>query len=223
MLRVPAALRAAYRCRMSNLLVLNGHPEPDSFTWRLSDAYTSAARALVDVRRIDLASLHFDPVLRRDHGQLPLEHDLMDAADALTWAEHVVWLFPTWWSGPPALVKGFLDRLLTPGFAFRYRGESELPEKLLRGRSARFITSMDSPRYWYWLGQGRALHTAFVRGTLGFVGFAPVRCTTFYRARFLSEAQRTQAVCEVAHAARHDARALARRSRVHDLHAACTA
>jgi NAD(P)H dehydrogenase (quinone) len=198
---------------MPRLLVLNGHPEPESFTSRLADAYVEGACELAHVRRIDLGALRFDPVLRRDHAQRPLEADLQDAAAALCWAEHVAWLFPTWWSGPPALVKGFLDRVLTPGFAYRYRGAAQLPERLLRGRSARFITSMDSPRYWYWFAQGRALHRAFVNSTLGFVGFGPVRSTTFYRARFMNEAQRGAALASVRRTARADAGALARRAR----------
>lgn len=195
---------------MPNLLVVNGHPESESFTSRLADAYVEAARERAEVRRIDLSALRFEPVLRREHEQRPLEPDLQDAAAALRWAEHVAWLFPTWWSGPPALVKAFVDRVLTPGFAFRYRGESKLPEKLLRGRSARFITSMDSPRYWYWIAQGRALHRAFVGSTLGFVGFAPVRSTTFYGARFMNEVQRGAAVERVRCEAARDAAAAAR-------------
>lgn len=205
---------------MPNVLVFNGHPEPDSFTSQLATAYVESAREQARVRRIDLAALRFDPVLRREHVRLPFEDDLRDAADALLAAEHVVWLFPTWWSGPPALVKGFLDRVLTPGFAFRYHGDNQLPEKLLRGRSARFITSMDSPRYWYWFAQGRALHRAFLGSTLGFVGFAPVRSTTFYRARFMSAAQRDAAVERVRRAAARDAVAAARAARARQQRAA---
>jgi NAD(P)H dehydrogenase (quinone) len=197
---------------MPKLLVLNGHPEPDSFTARLVAAYVEGAREPAEVRRIDLAALRFDPVLRRDHARRPLEPDLQEAAAALRWAEHVAWLFPTWWSGPPALVKGFLDRVLTPGFAYRYRGAGQLPEKLLAGRSARLVTSMDSPRYWYWFAQGRALHRAFVGSTLGFVGFGPVRSTTFYRTRFMTEAQRAAAEERVRSDARSDVAVLTRRA-----------
>ena len=64
----------------------------------------------------------------------PLEPDLEAAAAAITAAHHVAWFFPCWWNAPPALVKGFIDRVFTPGFAFRYTAESALPQKLLAGR-----------------------------------------------------------------------------------------
>jgi len=105
------------------------------------------------------------------------------------------------------LVKGFIDRLFTPGFAFRYR-KGQLPEKLLGGRSARFVTSMDGPNVWYTLVQRRALHTAFVSSTLGFVGFAPVRATTFYGLGRMDQRSRARALRDVERNADQDVRAI---------------
>jgi NAD(P)H dehydrogenase (quinone) len=197
---------------MPTLLVLVGHPDRQSFTSALADSY--AQRALQDgaqVERLHLADLRFDPVLRQGQPEQALEPDLLRARDAIVRAAHVAWFFPTWWAAPPALVKGFVDRVFLPGFAYRYRSRFEQPEKLLAGRSARLVTSMDSPAFWYTLVHRRALHASFGGGTLGFVGFAPVRTTTFYELRFMDEARRHDGLAQVQRAAAEDVAALARR------------
>lgn len=194
---------------MTRLLVLNGHPDAESFTSAMCTSYVDKARERTsEVTRIDLGQLQFDLVLRQGYrAAQPLEPDLERARDALLAASHVAWFFPLWWNAPPALVKGFIDRLFTPGFAFRY-GKGALPEKLLRGRSARFVTTMDGPNLWYTLVQRRALHTSFVSSTLRFVGFAPVRANTFYGLGRMSAPARAKALREVARAAEQDVLAL---------------
>ena len=79
----------------------------------------------------------------------PLEPDLLDAQASITWAQHLVWVYPIWWGGLPALLKGFLDRIFLPGFAFKYRPNSALWDRLLTGRSAELLVTMDSPPWYY--------------------------------------------------------------------------
>jgi NAD(P)H dehydrogenase (quinone) len=198
---------------MPRLLIINGHPDgnPDdgSLTNALCDAYEEAARAKAgdaEVTRIDLRALRFDPILHRGYAApQPLEPDLARAAAAIVAARHVTWFYPCWWNAPPALVKGFLDRVLTPGFAFRYDEAKALPEKLLTGRSARFVTSMDSPWLWHVLVNGSALHVQLRRSTLGFCGFSPVRGNTFYSARKMTAADRERALGKMRKVAARDA------------------
>jgi putative NADPH-quinone reductase len=184
---------------MSSLLVLNGAVEPDGFSAELTAAYTQHATTLTRVVRIDLREL------QRTHKTMTLEPDLARASQAILDATHVTWIFPMWWSGAPALVKGFIDRVFVSGFAFRYRGRNQTAEQLLRGRSARLISSMDSPGFWYHLVQGRPLHKAFARGTLAFCGFAPVRTTLFYQARFMNARAHEKALQRVVLDAEADA------------------
>jgi putative NADPH-quinone reductase len=190
---------------MSSLLVLNGAVEPDGFSADLTAAYMQHASTFTRVTRIDLRELQFDPLLRRAHKTMPLEPDLARASQAILDAKHVTWIFPMWWSGAPALVKGFIDRVFVSGFAFRYRGRNQTAEQLLRGRSARLISSMDSPGFWYHLVQGRPLHKSFARGTLGFCGFAPVQTTFFYEARFMNARGREKAMARITQDASKDA------------------
>jgi putative NADPH-quinone reductase len=80
----------------------------------------------------------------RDDNQ-PLGPDLVRAQQALLAARHVAWVYPVWWGTMPALLKGFLDRTLVSGFAYRYRPNSPLWDRLLRGRSAELLVTMDAP------------------------------------------------------------------------------
>ena len=189
---------------MAKILILNGHPEADSLTSELASSYEQAARRGAEVERIDLRELAFELVLQKEHAGRALEPDLARAQDAIRRAQHVVWMFPTWWSGPPALMKGFCERVLTTGFAFQYRGRYQTPTRLLSGRSARMICSMDSPSYWYRFVQRRPLHSAFLQHTLGFCGFAPLATTLFHEVRFMDTAERSAALERAAEDAARD-------------------
>lgn len=177
---------------MNKLLVVVGHADGASFTQALALRYEQAASAAgAQTELLSLATLRFDPVLRRGHhGDQPLEPDLVRAQEMLACADHVAWFFPTWWAGPPALVKGFIDRTFLPGFAYRYEAGRALQHKLLRGRSARLVTTMDAPWWWYALFYRRALHASFGHATLRFVGFSPVYTSTVYGLRNASAEQR---------------------------------
>lgn len=172
---------------MARSLIVFGHPHRDSFNGALASAYAAGLqRTGADVDWLHLGEMRFDPLLRPHDTEQLLESDLLAARAAIEAADHVAWFFPTWWAGPPALVKGFIDRTFLSGWAFRYRERNPLPEGLLRGRSARLVTTMDSPGFWYTLWHGRSVHTAVINATLRFVGFGPVRSTTIFGVRKLA-------------------------------------
>lgn len=174
-------------------LVILGHPTADSLSDALAEAYADGLRrGGVQAEQLKLRELRFDRDLRHgfSHGQ-PLEPDLQRAQRMLERAAHVAWFFPTWWAGPPALVKSFVERAFLPGWAFAYRGSGNgLPDALLRGRSSRVVTTMDSPSFWYQLWHRSSLHASFVNATLRYVGFGPVASTTLYAQRSRTAAQR---------------------------------
>jgi putative NADPH-quinone reductase len=186
--------------------VLLGHGDPGSFNAALAGAYDAAFRAAGGSSTlVTLSALSFDPVLRRGFaGEQPLEPDLLRLRALFEAADHVAWVFPTYWASPPTIVRAVVDRLFLPGWAFRYEPQRALPTKLLAGRSARVITTMDSPSWWYSVWHHRAIHGAFVNGTLRFVGFDPVKTTPIYRTRALSEPERAARVAQMATLARED-------------------
>ncbi len=163
-----------------NILILNGHPDPASkgLCHALAEAYAEGARSAGHtVRRLDIAALQFGLL----HSQAEFERSadapaIVAAQEALTWANHLVVVFPLWLGDMPALLKAFFEQTLRPGFAFvdRPRG---FPIGKLKGRSARIIVTMGMPAFlyrWFFLAHGLK---ALERHILRFVGIAPVRST----------------------------------------------
>jgi 1,4-dihydroxy-2-naphthoate octaprenyltransferase len=142
-----AGLAPGRQPRRLRVLLLLAHPRRESLCGALADAYAVGARAAgVELRRFDLAALRFDPnVVRVSPRDQDREDGLRLAMETIVWADHIVIIFPTWWGTMPAVLKGFLDRVLIPGFAFADRDEGEGWEKLLSGRSAHLLTTMDLP------------------------------------------------------------------------------
>ncbi len=165
---------------MKKILVVLGHPNNDSFCGELAARYADGARkAGADVQSLRLADLKFDPILHLGYKTIQeLEPDLLRAQELITWAEHLVIVYPVWWGTMPALLKGFFDRALLPGFAFKYRENSPLWDKLLKGRSARIIVTSDAPAWYNFLINGNPSQKALKRTILEFCGFKPVRVTS---------------------------------------------
>ncbi len=173
-------------------VVLVGHPDPQSFNHQLAAAYARGFEASGgSITRFDLAELDFDPILRTGYKEpQPLEPDLLKVKSAIEESDHLVWVFPTYWAAPPALVRGFFDRLFLPGWAFRYEKGNPFPQGLLKGKSARVLLTMDSPGLWYTLHYRRAVHRSFGVGSLEFCGLGPVRFTSVYNMLHLGEEAR---------------------------------
>ncbi len=110
---------------------------------------------------------------------MPLEEDLVEAQRLIKWANHLVFVFPVWWSAPPALLKGFLDRVFLPGFAFKYREDSSQWDKLLKGKSARLIITSDAPVFWLYAMYFHPALNMMKKAVLEFCGVTPVSVTSF--------------------------------------------
>ncbi len=129
------------------ILVVLGHPRLRSFGAAIAEEFAAGARAAgAAVRQIAVAELEFDPdVHTPDPCEQELEPDLQSAQESIRWADHLVFVYPTYWGGMPARLKGFLDRTFTPGFAFQYFHDGAVRRKLLRGKTAEIITTIDMP------------------------------------------------------------------------------
>jgi putative NADPH-quinone reductase len=163
----------------NNIAVIVGHPYPESYCNALAQAYTKgAADSGAEVRIIDLGRISFDPILKYGyHQRTELEPDLLAAQETIRWADHLVFVYPNWWGSMPALLKGFFDRAFLPGYAFKSKPNSLMTEKLLKGKTARLIVTMDSPLWYYRLALKRAGHHIMKRGILQFCGINPVKIT----------------------------------------------
>jgi len=182
------------------VLVILGHPTTNSLCGALASSYTAAAKtAGHDVRRINLAELSFDPLLRHGYAEpQELEPDLLKAQEQLTWAEHVVFVYPTWWGSMPALMKGFIDRTFLPGFAFKYHKRSPLWTRLLAGRTAELLVTMDTPPLFNRLVNRSPGDKQMKRSVLQFTGLKPTRANSFGKVRGASDAKRTKWIAKAA-------------------------
>ena len=163
------------------ILVILGHSRHDSLCGAIASRYIQGARDKGrSVRELRLGDLTFDPILHEGYdGEQPLEPDLIAAQEAIAWANHVVLVYPTWWGSFPALLKGFIDRTFLPGFAFQYRKDSPFWDRLLTGRSARLIATMDTPPWYFRLVFRQPGNHTLKRTIMQFCGFKPVRVTNF--------------------------------------------
>ena len=159
-----------------NVLIIDGHPDEGRLTTHLLDLYQRALPGDAQVTRVAVRDLEFTPVLRHGYRQrTEWEPDIARLAEALDACDHLVMAFPMWWGSEPAELKGLVDRLFLPGFTFAYHDDDPWWDKLMAGRSADVIATMDTPPFvlrWY---HGNPLVRRWKGQVLGFCGFAPVR------------------------------------------------
>ena len=138
-------------------LVIYCHPRPESFTAAVRDLVLDKLGAAgAEVRHVDLYARRFDPVLS------PAELDLYentarntqdiegDVAD-LRWCDTLIFIYPTWWYGLPAMLKGWLDRVLLPEVAFHLPPEGDIEPRLRHVRRLAVLTTCGASRWLTWL------------------------------------------------------------------------
>ena len=184
---------------MKRMLVINGNPKKNSLCRALAESYAAGAQksgCQVDVEHV--ADFEFDPILKSGYESTQtLEDSLADLKNKIEKAEHVVIVYPVWWGSVPAGLKGILDRVLLPGFAFKYEKGDVLPKRLLKGRTARIILTMDTPVWYYKLVYGAPATKMMKKTVLEFCGFSPVKVTQFGSVLKSSEKQRQKWVAKV--------------------------
>jgi NAD(P)H dehydrogenase (quinone) len=138
-----------------HVLMIFAHPRADSFSAALRDAARAAlegAGHTVTLR--DLHAEGFDPVLgaeerARYHTEGANEAGIEDHVAALRAAQALVLVYPTWWYGMPAILKGWFDRVWSPGVAFRL-GEGAIEPLLTNIRRIAVVTTYGSPSWLLW-------------------------------------------------------------------------
>ena len=182
-----------------NILIIHGHPVKDTFSACLIESYKEgAAGSGADVKILKLNELQFNINFTEGYrGSQELESDLLMSQKLIKWADHLVFIYPNWWSTFPALLKGFIDRTFLPGFAFRYKNGVLNWDKLLTGKTARLIITMDTPTWYYRFKLGKPGHRAMKKGILEFCGIKPVRITTIGSVRKSNNRKRNRWIQKV--------------------------
>jgi len=180
------------------VLVLAANPKEESFTNYLAEMYARSASKLHDIQVLKLTDIHFNLDLPNAYDELPeMEESLNVFQSSLEWCDHFVIFTPIWWGALPAKLKGLIDRTFLPGFAFQYEKGKQVPKKLLTGKTASIIMTMDTPPWYYSLVQGAPAIRQLKGATLKFVGFKSVKSKMFGPIINSTDAVRSKWVKEV--------------------------
>ncbi|RFC55544.1 NAD(P)H-dependent oxidoreductase [Brumimicrobium aurantiacum] len=185
---------------MKNVLVINGHPDKESFNYALSEAYLKGLKeSNSNISQINIAELDFDPNLKFGYRKrMELEPDLVSAIEKIKSANHIVWVFPMWWYSYPAIMKGFIDRTFLPGITYQPIEGKAFPAQLLKGKTARLIITADTPKWYDSIFMKSPAVNQFKNGTLKFCGvkrikvsyFAPIKSSSQkIRAKWLAKVE----------------------------------
>ena len=162
------------------ITIIQGNPDPtgEHFGRALAQAYARGAEAAGhEVKLIEVAGLDFPWLRSKSEWEQATTTPgaIRDAQAAIAWADHLFIVYPLWLGAMPAVLKGFFEQALRPGFALGEPRANRLPAKLLKGRSARIVITMGMPGFVYrWYFGAHSLKN-LRRNILGFCGIGPVR------------------------------------------------
>lgn len=132
------------------VLIIYAHPNPHSFNNAILE---TVKRGLADGQHsfdvIDLYAENFNPVLvfndNKKRSDLSHDSETENYRNLIQKAQHLIFIYPIWWYGPPAIVKGFLDRVFVAGFA--YSNKKKLRRGMLGDKTAWIVYTIDSPSW----------------------------------------------------------------------------
>ena len=174
----------------NSILIINAHPDKQSFCSSLAFAYFKGVDKSTDNRTlINLVDLDLDFKISPKNIK-ELKPDVVFVQKMLKNATHIVFVFPNWWGTYPAILKGFIDHIFIPDFAYKYQNNSQLPIPLLKGKSARLIMTMDTPVWYYSLYYKSPGLNSLKKSILNFCGIKPVKTTIFTSVKKSTEKKR---------------------------------
>jgi len=181
---------------MKKILVINAHPKENSFCNALAEKYIEGVKTTEqEIKTLNLKDLDLEKFIKYEHEENPkLPADLLEAQKLITWADHLVFTYPTWWATPPALLKVFIEIVFHSGFAYKYKKSTGIAvkwDKLLPNKSALILATMDSPTWYYkWFAGDPGFN--MMKDILNFCGIKPVHKNYFGSVKMSSEKQRKE-------------------------------
>lgn len=148
-----------------NILVINGHPDKKSFNMSIfKEVIKNLDSKKHQIETLNLSEMKFDPVLRFGYRErMEEDAEITRSQELIQWANHLIFIYPIWWSSMPSLMKGWVDRVFTPGIAYssNQKGIFVLNfitgrqfKKLLKNKTADIITTSQGPGWWYKIFSG---------------------------------------------------------------------
>ncbi|MDP4164463.1 MAG: NAD(P)H-dependent oxidoreductase [Bacillota bacterium] len=182
-------------------LVIYTHPNPASFNAAIKETVvTELTSNGHEVKVRDLYEMNFNPILSGEDfvqiSQNQTPADIKAEQDAIAWADQLVFIYPTWWTNMPAMLKGYIDRVFLNGFAFKYTENGA--EGLLKDKKAIIFQTTGQPKEAleaYNLIS--PLEISMEIGTLAFVGIETIAHPLFHSVPFVTDEDRKNMLNEV--------------------------
>ncbi|PIR97984.1 MAG: NADPH dehydrogenase [Candidatus Colwellbacteria bacterium CG10_big_fil_rev_8_21_14_0_10_42_22] len=154
------------------MLVIYAHPNKKGNNgYILKTLQRLLDKKKIEYKILDLYEMNFGPVLKpKEHytsGENKIGEDVKKIQELMKTEDKFIFIYPTWWNGTPAILKGFFDRVLTPGYAYRY--VNHIPLGLLKGRAV-VITTTGGPKIYEKTFAGDKSLRVVIRDTLLFSG-----------------------------------------------------
>ena len=162
------------------LLTILGHPRSESLCGALSEAYAAGANgAGAQTQVLRIADIGLNWAMAADAEGAAAEPAVGQVQESLRWADHIALVYPVWWGAAPGQLRTLLERVLLPGFAFKYHPKGLGWDRLLQGRTAELLVTMDTPPFFYKWIYGAAGDRIMAKRTLDYCGVKPLRTTHF--------------------------------------------
>ena len=167
-----------------NVLVVYAHPHPESFNHAILEKFVQGLQAKGHaVEILDLYAANFNPLLSAadlaslQAGETPA--DIQSQQAKVAQAEGLAFIFPIWWSSMPAILKGWIDRVFSLGFAYAFKEEG--PVGLLKQQKALLITTAGGDQAFFdHSGIQKAIQMTIDLGIFGFTGIPKIQHEFFY-------------------------------------------
>lgn len=182
------------------VVIVFNHPYSGSFCHAILNAVTKGLQqAQHDVVLIHLDNDGFNPImtaadLKAFRDKSPVDSKVIEYKETLEKAEHLIFIFPIWWELMPALMKGFIDKVIFPGVAYDYTNESNTRMKPLwtKVKGVTLITTMNTPKILYFTLFGNAIKRAFMFGTFWKLGYKNRKWISLNMVKMVSQEKRTK-------------------------------
>lgn len=167
-----------------NVLVVYAHPHPESFNHAVLERFVEGLQSKKhEVEILDLYAQGFNPLLSAadlaslQAGETPA--DIQSQQAKVAWAEGLTFIFPIWWSSMPAVLKGWIDRVFSLGFAYAFKEDG--PVGLLQQQKALLITTAGGDQAFFdHSGIQKAIQMTIDLGIFGFTGIPKIQHEFFY-------------------------------------------
>jgi NAD(P)H dehydrogenase (quinone) len=183
------------------VVVIYAHPNPLSFNAAIAAVVKEElGKKSAEVKFKDLYAMNWNPVLSAQDfegiqkGTIP--EDIKTEQADISWADAVIVICPVWWTSVPAILKGYIDRVFTNGFAYEYSAAGV--KGLLNGKNALLITTSGSDEESnQQSGMVELITKSVAYAVFGFSGFAKCDHTNFFAVPTASDNERQEMLTEL--------------------------